>query len=268
MLVFSYFGTVAALALGAWLAVPDSFRHGFCRLANRLMLWLDSSCSVIVDEFEGPLANRLYDQVRVSLGGADVAYVRKRTAFRGKHDLTERYGLADGEMLPVHYEGARFDWTHHVHVRQSQSTSWNNHGGENRVRKYVLRTLREHRPKLQAYLKNVEERANELAVSTTELHVYSNIECQGGMNRRKLWEAVPFRHPSTFDTLALAAVSTTALLSRINDWRDGRNKYAQTGRAHKLGILLHGPVRPSKTIASPSSLLSTGVVPGMLRQLY
>jgi mitochondrial chaperone BCS1 len=59
--------------------------------------------------------------------------------------------------------------------------------------------------------------------------------------------SVPFRHPATFDTLALDPSVKSQLLADLSAFADGREFYHSTGRPWKRGYLLHGPPGTGKS---------------------
>lgn len=61
------------------------------------------------------------------------------------------------------------------------------------------------------------------------------------------WESVPFKHPSTFDTLAMDPLNKAEIMSDLKDFADGESFYHKTGRAWKRGYLLYGPPGTGKS---------------------
>nr|CAD1825510.1 unnamed protein product [Ananas comosus var. bracteatus] len=61
------------------------------------------------------------------------------------------------------------------------------------------------------------------------------------------WEPVPFKHPSTFDTLALDPRRKAEIMADLRDFAEGRDFYSKTGRAWKRGYLLYGPPGTGKS---------------------
>lgn len=61
------------------------------------------------------------------------------------------------------------------------------------------------------------------------------------------WESVPFKHPSTFETLAMDPVKKEEILKDLVDFASGQGFYQKTGRAWKRGYLLYGPPGTGKS---------------------
>ena len=69
---------------------------------------------------------------------------------------------------------------------------------------------------------------------------------------------MPFKHPSTFDTLAMDPCQKYRIMSDLKDFADGEAFYQRTGRAWKRGYLLYGPPGTGKSsmIAAMANYLS------------
>lgn len=61
------------------------------------------------------------------------------------------------------------------------------------------------------------------------------------------WESVPFKHPSTFDTLAMDPTRKEEIMADLCAFADGRLFYEKAGRAWKRGYLLYGPPGTGKS---------------------
>eukprot|EP00250_Pteridium_aquilinum_P003947 c14207_g2_i1 orf=1-1317(+) len=74
---------------------------------------------------------------------------------------------------------------------------------------------------------------------------------------RHPWDSVPFKHPSTFETLALDPVKKRRIEEDLQSFAQGEEFYKRTGRAWKRGYLLYGPPGTGKSslIAAMANLL-------------
>lgn len=61
------------------------------------------------------------------------------------------------------------------------------------------------------------------------------------------WSSVPFRHPSTFETLALEQEQKQQLMDDLKAFSEGQEFYHKIGRAWKRGYFLHGPPGSGKS---------------------
>jgi SpoVK/Ycf46/Vps4 family AAA+-type ATPase len=61
------------------------------------------------------------------------------------------------------------------------------------------------------------------------------------------WESVPFKHPSTFNTLAMDPGRKEEIMADLRAFADGKLFYEKAGRAWKRGYLLYGPPGTGKS---------------------
>lgn len=80
------------------------------------------------------------------------------------------------------------------------------------------------------------------------LQVFTNTGDGGGFRKMKrMWDSQPFKHPATFDTLALDSKLRQAAMQKLDSFSQDADFYSQTGRAHKMGFFLFGPPGTGKT---------------------
>ncbi|GFQ01265.1 probable mitochondrial chaperone bcs1-b [Phtheirospermum japonicum] len=100
---------------------------------------------------------------------------------------------------------------------------------------------------LTSYLDFVMEKANELRRKNQDRLLYTNSRGGSLDSRGHPWESVPFKHPSTFDTLAMDPVKKAEIMADLLDFANGESFYQKTGRAWKRGYLLYGPPGTGKS---------------------
>lgn len=91
------------------------------------------------------------------------------------------------------------------------------------------------------------EKANEIRRKNQDRLLYTNSRGGSLDARGHPWESVPFKHPSTFDTLAMDPSKKSQIMSDLRDFADGQAFYQRTGRAWKRGYLLYGPPGTGKS---------------------
>lgn len=95
---------------------------------------------------------------------------------------------------------------------------------------------------LSSYLLFVSTRAKELV--SREWRLYTN---NGHGSYESGWVSVPFRHPSTFDTLALEPEMKEQMTEDLTAFSNGKEFYHRVGRSWKRGYLLYGPPGSGKS---------------------
>jgi len=113
-------------------------------------------------------------------------------------------------------------------------------------RSFTLRFPKRHRHALlSAYLSHVTSRAEEFERVSRERRLFTNNNGTGSFESS--WVSVPFRHPSTFETLALEPDLKKQIKDDLTAFASGKEFYHRVGRAWKRGYLLHGPPGSGKS---------------------
>lgn len=84
------------------------------------------------------------------------------------------------------------------------------------------------------------------------------------------WESVPFKHPSTFDTLAMDPNLKEEVKRDLLEFTKGKEYYQKAGKAWKRGYLLYGPPGTGKSsmIAAIANFLNYDVYDVELTEVY
>ncbi|PKA64373.1 hypothetical protein AXF42_Ash009595 [Apostasia shenzhenica] len=146
---------------------------------------------------------------------------------------TAAFSLSPNHSVADSFAGHRFLWTLHSDTLQDSL--------EER-RSFSLRLPKRRSPSLlRPYLTHLSSAAAALAASSRHRRIFTN------SSHSPSWSSVPFRHPATFQTLALEPHLRSFLLSDLSSFAAGRDFYARTGRPWKRGYLLHGPPGSGKS---------------------
>lgn len=91
------------------------------------------------------------------------------------------------------------------------------------------------------------EKASDIRRKNQDRLLYTNSRGGSLDSRGHPWESVPFKHPSTFDTLAMDPEKKQEIMNDLEDFANGQGFYHKTGRAWKRGYLLYGPPGTGKS---------------------
>lgn len=226
---------------------PAELRAAVSRLLGRLTRAFSPYCYFDVTEMDGLSTNEIYDAVQLYLSStAAPASGARLSLSRPLNASSFTFGLAASDRVADTFAGASVTWEHVVAPRQGQGFSWRPLPEEKR--RFTLRIRRGDRDKLlPAYLDHILAAAADIKRRSQDRLLYTNAR-GGAMDSRGLpWDPVPFKHPSTFDTLAMDPARKAAIMADLRDFADGSAFYERTGRAWKRGYLLYGPPGTGKS---------------------
>ncbi|CAN6210819.1 unnamed protein product [Urochloa humidicola] len=240
---------------------PAELRAAVARLLGRLTRGLSPYCYFDVTEMDGMSTNEIYDAVQLYLSStAAPASGARLSLSRPLNASSFTFGLAASDRVADSFAGAAVTWEHVVAPRQGQGFSWRPLPEEKR--RFTLRIRRGDRDKLlPAYLDHILAAAADIRRRSQDRLLYTNAR-GGAMDARGLpWDPVPFKHPSTFDTLAMDPARKAAIMADLRDFAGGSAFYERTGRAWKRGYLLYGPPGTGKSsmIAAMANFLGYDV---------
>ncbi|XP_008231398.1 PREDICTED: AAA-ATPase At4g30250-like [Prunus mume] len=146
------------------------------------------------------------------------------------------FTVAPNHSVSDSFGGHILSWTHHVDTVQDSLDE---------KRSFVLKLPKRHRHALlHPYLHHLTARAEEFERVSRERRLFTN---NGHASYDSGWVSVPFRHPSTFDTLALEPQLKSQLTGDLKAFANGKDFYHRVGRAWKRGYFLYGPPGSGKS---------------------
>ncbi|KAI3524226.1 hypothetical protein L1887_02878 [Cichorium endivia] len=234
--------------------IPPELRFAVLKLFQRLFNCFSSYCYYEITEIDGVNTNELYNAVQLYLSSsassttpsAAATSSNRLSLTRGLNSSAITFGLANNDRLSDVFNGVSVVWEHIVTPRQSQTFSWRPLPEEKRG--FTLRINKKDKTHiLEAYLDFITEKANEIRRKNQDRLLYTNSRGGSLDSRGHPWESVPFKHPSTFDTLAMDPAKKAEIMSDLRDFADGQAFYKRTGRAWKRGYLLYGPPGTGKS---------------------
>ena len=225
---------------------PPELRFATFKLLNRISNWFSSYCYFDITEIDGVNTNELYNAVQLYLSSSVSITGSRLSLTRALNSSAITFGLSNNDCIVDAYNGVTVIWEHIVTQRQSQTFSWRPLPEEKRG--FTLRIKkRDKKLILDSYLDYIMEKANEMRRKNQDRLLYTNSRGGSLDSRGHPWESVPFKHPSTFETLAMDPVKKDEILKDLVDFANGQGFYQKTGRAWKRGYLLYGPPGTGKS---------------------
>ncbi|KAK9705828.1 hypothetical protein RND81_07G085100 [Saponaria officinalis] len=240
---------------------PPSLRYTLLNFITRLTNYFSNYCYYDITEIDGVNTNELYNAVQLYLSSCASASnsAGRLSLTRSVNSSGLTFGLAHNDTLFDSFNGVSVQWDHIVTQRNSNGFSWRPVPDEKRG--FIMKIRKNTRPEiLPGYLDHIMERAGDIRRKFQDRYLYTNTR-GGSMDPTRPghpWEAVPFKHPSTFDTLAMDPARKAEIVSDLMEFAQGESFYRATGRAWKRGYLLYGPPGTGKSsmIAAMANLLN------------
>ncbi|KAG9131718.1 hypothetical protein Leryth_009459 [Lithospermum erythrorhizon] len=247
--------TTLASIMGVWAffqslmhnIFPAEIRLIFQKTFNQFINYFSVYCYYEITEIDGVNTNELYDAVQLYLSTSASIAGNRLSLTRLLNSSALTFSLSNHDRVVDNYKNVPVVWEHFVMQRQSQTISWRPLPEDKRV--FTLRVKKKDKSIiLDSYLDFIMEKANELKRKNQDRLIYTN-SGGGVMDPRGMipWESVPFKHPSTFDTLAMDPGKKAEILDDLLGFAKGESFYQRTGRAWKRGYLLYGPPGTGKS---------------------
>ncbi|KAK9032593.1 hypothetical protein V6N11_056853 [Hibiscus sabdariffa] len=239
------------------LVFPPELRFLCLRFLNRLFHLFSSYCYFDITEIDGVCTNELYNAVQLYLSSFVSNNGNRLSLTRALNSTATTFGLSNNDCIFDTFGGATVLWEHVVIQRQSQALTWRPLPEEKRG--FTLRIKKKDKSLiLHSYLDYIMEKSDEIRRKNRDRLLYTNTRGGSLDSRGHPWESVLFKHPSTFDTLAMHPVKKQEIMDDLRDFADGQSFYHKTGRAWKRGYLLYGPPGTGKSsmIAAMANYLS------------
>eukprot|EP01018_Ginkgo_biloba_P016600 Gb_34239 [translate_table: standard] len=218
-----------------------------------------------VSEFNddnGVNGNELYKSVEVYLGSLNAIQGASRvTMNRAKNSSRVEFCLAVNHTMEDCFHGATLWWTHNSESRGQEVSRANRKSFTLKMAKRDAKRL------LSLYLDHITESAEAFCRRNMDRNLYTNT---GDGRYESGWTGVSFKHPSTFESLALHPDLKKKIMTDLDRFRHGKKFYNRVGRAWKRGYLLYGPPGTGKSslIAAMANYLRYDVYDLELTKVY
>ncbi|XP_027332216.1 AAA-ATPase At5g57480-like [Abrus precatorius] len=225
---------------------PPELRFASVKLFNRIFHCFSSYCYFDITEIDGVNTNELYNAVQLYLSSSVSITGNRLSLTRAVNSSGFTFGLANNDSIVDTFNGVNVLWEHVVTQRQAQTFSWRPLPDEKRG--FTLRIKKKDKSLiLSSYLDYIMEKASDIRRKNQDRLLYTNSRGGSLDSRGHPWESVPFKHPSTFDTLAMDPQKKEEIMDDLQDFANGQAFYHKTGRAWKRGYLLYGPPGTGKS---------------------
>ncbi|AEE85120.1 AAA+ ATPase domain [Arabidopsis suecica] len=225
---------------------PPELRFAISKLFNKFFKLFSTFCYFDITEIDGVNTNELYNAVQLYLSSSVSIAGNRLSLTRAVNSSSVTFGLSNNDSIVDTFNSVTVVWEHIVTQRQTQTFAWRPMPEEKRG--FTLRIKKKDKNLiLDSYLDYIMEKANEIRRLNQDRLLYTNSR-GGSLDSRGLpWESVPFKHPSTFDTLAMDPVKKQQIMEDLKDFAECQSFYERTGRAWKRGYLLYGPPGTGKS---------------------
>ncbi|XP_019200233.1 PREDICTED: AAA-ATPase ASD, mitochondrial-like [Ipomoea nil] len=161
------------------------------------------------------------------------------------------------EVIDV-YKGIRLEWSSYKHSPNRQTISWGGKDVDKRL--FDLKFNKKHLEVVtKHYLKHVVEEGKRIYKKEKKRRLYTNNKSDDWDD--DMWSYVTWKHPSTFETMALAPKMKQEIMDDLIAFRNAKDYYMKIGKAWKRGYLLYGPPGTGKSsmIAAMANLMEYDV---------
>ncbi|KAK1317898.1 hypothetical protein QJS10_CPA05g02383 [Acorus calamus] len=224
--------------------LPPQLHHYLNLIFSHLLSAVHPNVSILIEEFDSSYNNELFDAAQSYLSSRCFSSASVIRLSKPKNSRNLTFSMDANQKLIDSFNGVTVRWTFRCIERKSGS----GYAGFVRSqdhRFFELSFHRKHKDVIHKdYLPHVMEQAELIKLKNRERRLYTNRSAE---DDGRLWSAVPFNHPSTFDAIAIDPSLKEDIKADLTKFVNRREYYSRVGRAWKRGYLLYGPPGTGKT---------------------
>ncbi|KAK9682458.1 hypothetical protein RND81_10G075100 [Saponaria officinalis] len=238
----------------------ESINSFFLRYTERFAKVFSPYLKITFEEFTGERFSRskMYTTIETYLSESTSRKARSLKANFVKDGNSLVLGLGDNQEVTDEFQGVKVWWNSHKKVSRSQTITF--YPGADDKRYYRLTFHNRHRDLItESYLQHVIDEGKAIAIRKRQRRLFTNIKESGGgyYSRGTLWTHVEFKHPATFNTLAMEKTKKQTIIDDLLRFTIAKDYYLKIGKPWKRGYQLYGPPGTGKStlIAAMANLL-------------
>lgn len=227
----------------------EAIHYYLFRYTERVVRFFSPYITITIDEFTGERFNRsqIFTTIETYLSEMTSMEARGLKASFVKDGKALMLGLGDNEEVTDKFRGAKVWWR--ARKKSSRTQTLSIYPGSDEKRHYQLTFHGRYRDEITGpYLQYVLEQGKAIEIRKRQRKLFTNIkDSESGYNRSKSWTHVEFKHPATFDTLAMEPTKKIRIKNDLVRFKISKNYYAKIGKPWKRGYLLYGPPGTGKS---------------------
>ncbi|KAK2631206.1 AAA-ATPase ASD, mitochondrial [Eucalyptus grandis] len=265
--MWSHLGSVMAGLMFVWAMFkeyfPPQLRMHVEAYARKAVDQVHPYVQIKFPEFEGERLERCetFTAIQNYLSGSASATAKRLKAESVKDSKSLVLSMDENEEVVDEFEGVKLWWSSRLIPSQKPTFSLFSSAEDRRL--YRLTFHRSHRELITgSYIEHVLEKGKAVAADNRQRKLFTNNPSSNwGHYKATKWSHVLFKHPSTFDTLAMEPSKKKEIMNDLLRFQRAKEYYERIGKAWKRGYLLYGPPGTGKStmIAAMANFLNYDV---------
>lgn len=213
-------------------------------LINKISGFFSPYIKITIPEYSAKRfeRNELFVAIEAYLSEHCVRGATKLMAELVREEQKPNVSVDDEQEIIDSFQGTTLWWYAYTEYPRSEVISVE--PGTEKRRFYRVSFHRSFRGKvLDDYVHHVLEKGRAIIDDKRQRCLFTN----NPYGHKPLWSNVVFKHPATFDTLAMDPTKKKAIIDDLEAFKKGKDYYGKVGKAWKRGYLLYGPPGTGKS---------------------